>query len=283
MKKWIWITSAAILAAGSAQAVLVAYENFDYAAGTNLKTTTDNNGTGWTAAWADTGVNGITTSGSGKSLYFGQTPDLITDGSTHVWSASSKGVERDFNGVIDLASQTLYFTALVRAYDGGASSADLRFGFFDGAGATGNMRANVGITDGTLFAAATTDGYGSGDTAAGAFADDTTYLLVMKRTGGSGGAISASLITADGDLDTIASEPVSWQVSEAGGSGVDLTSIRFLTNGDGGAAGIRIDEMRIATDWDSAVNGMVIPEPATLGLIAGFGGGVFFIRRRFMI
>ena len=284
MKKWKMITTAALVAAGSAQAALVAYEDFDYAGGTSLTTTTDNNGTGWTAARATTGVSGLTTSGAGKSLYFGQAESgLIADGSTHVWSESSKGNERDFNGVIDLATQTLYFTALIRGYagstTGGASEADLRIGFFDGAGASGNNRANVGITDGTLFAAASTDGYGSGDTAAGAFADDTTYLLVMKRTGS---AIRASLIAADGDLDTIASEPITWQVNQAGASGVDLTSIRFLTNGDGDG-GLRVDEMRIATDWNSAVNGMMIPEPATLGLVAVFGGGVLFIRRRFMI
>jgi hypothetical protein len=32
-----------------------------------------------------------------------------------------------------------------------------------------------------------------------------------------------------------------------------------------------------------AINGTVIPEPATLGMIAAFGGGILFIRRRFMI
>ena len=269
-------------ASSVANAALIAYEDFDYPGGTNLTLSTDNNGTGWDAAWAGTGPSGLTTSGSGKSLYFDQSPDLITDGSTHVWSESSKGNERDFTGVIDLASETLYFSALVRGYagstTGGASEADLRFGFFDGAGATGNMRANVGITNGTLFTAATTDGYGAGDTLDNAFVDDTTYLLVMKRTGS---AIRASLILADGNPGNIAAEPVSWQVNDAGTSGVDLTSIRFLTNGDNDG-GLRVDELRIATDWDSAVNGLIlVPEPSSYALLGGLLAlAVVTLRRR---
>jgi hypothetical protein len=40
------------------------------------------------------------------------------------------------------------------------------------------------------------------------------------------------------------------------------------------------------SQWDVANGSMtldVIPEPATLGLVAAFGGGIVFIRRRFMI
>ena len=54
MKKWKIMTVVAVLAAGSAQAALVAYEDFDYAGGVNLTTETANNGIGWTAAWATT-------------------------------------------------------------------------------------------------------------------------------------------------------------------------------------------------------------------------------------
>lgn len=264
------------IAALQANAALIAYEGFDYS-GSILG---QNGGTGWSGGWADTGVSSLTSSGTDQSLYFDQSPALITDGSTHVWSESSKGNERNLGTSIPLGSQTLYLTALVRAYEGGASSADVRFEFYDDLGAVGNMRANVGITDGTLFAATTTSGYGVGDTLSNAFANDTTYLLAMKREGGTGGAIFASLIQADGNSATFASEPVSWQVTQSGASGVTLQSLRFLTNGDGGGSGgIRIDELRVATDWDSAVNGLVVPEPGSLFLI-GLGSLSLLTRRK---
>ena len=238
------VTVITLMAFGSAQAASVAYEDFDYARGTSL--TTETGGTGWAADWkAATGVAAShTVSGTGKSLHFDQSPDLVAGNGTHVWTESEKGNQRDYSTAIDLATESLYLTALVRAYagssTGGASEADLRFELFDGAGATGNMSANVGISDGTLFAAAATDGYLAGDTNANAFADDTTYLLVMKRDGS---GIYASLIEADGLYSTLESEPTSWQVTESGTTGVDLRSLRMLTDGDG-AGGLRVDEFK---------------------------------------
>jgi hypothetical protein len=100
----------------------------------------------------------------------------------------------------------------------------------------------------------------------------------MKRVGGTGGAIFASLIEADGNSATIATEPGSWQVTQSGETGVTLQSLRFLTNGDGDG-GIRIDELRVATDWDSAVAGIAVPEPSSAALI-GLGGLAMILRRR---
>lgn len=268
------------VAVSNLSAAPVAYENFDYSGGTSLTTTTLNNGTGWDSAWATTGVNGFVTSGTGTSLYFDQTPALISDGSNHVFAETVTGNARDFTGTVDLGSQDLYFTALVRAYagstTGGASEADVRFEFWNGAGALGAMRGNVGITNGSLFTSGASSGYGVGDTAASVFADDTTYLLAMKRTGA---GIFASLILADGNIGSL-TEPVSWQVSESALTGTALTSLRFLAGGDGDG-GIRVDELRIATDWDSAVSGIVIPEPSTYALLGGLLAlGSVMMRRR---
>ena len=59
-----------IASAAPSYAELTAYEGFDYEGGVNLTTETANNGTGWTAAWADTEGNGLVTSGSGQSLSY---------------------------------------------------------------------------------------------------------------------------------------------------------------------------------------------------------------------
>ncbi len=249
-----------VLIAGAAQAVLIAYEDFSYDGNVNLTLETNNNGVGWTAAWATTGVSGLMTSGTGQSLLFNQSPDLFADGSTHVWSESSRGNERDFTTPVDIAPDTLYFTTLVRTYGGGNSTADLRFEFYVGAGATSYMRANVGISDGHLFVDGNTSGYLVGTVSDNVIADATTYLLAMKRTST---AIYAALIEADGNSSTLASEP-DWQVMDAVATGVAFQSLRFLSNGDGGGAGIRVDELRIATDWSSAVSSITYKDGSVL-------------------
>ena len=160
MKRWTIMTVVAVMAAGSAQAAQIAYDDFDYGGGVNLTVDTNNNGPGWANDWnTSIGGGGLTTSGTDQSLYFDQSPALITDGSTHLWSESNKGNERDWSTAIDLGSETMYFSMLLRTYGTGAAGiVDMRAEFFDGASATGNMRANVGISDGSLFAAGSTGG-----------------------------------------------------------------------------------------------------------------------------
>lgn len=53
-------------------AALIAYEDFDYTGGVSLTTETTNGGFGWSDAWAGTGISGVTgltTSGTGESLW----------------------------------------------------------------------------------------------------------------------------------------------------------------------------------------------------------------------
>ncbi|VGO14177.1 hypothetical protein PDESU_02736 [Pontiella desulfatans] len=66
---------------------------------------------------------------------------------------------------------------------------------------------------------------------------------------------------------------------------VDITSIVNTAIANGG--GIRIalvdNTFRNTVTFFNDSGIQAIPEPATLGLIAAFGGGILFIRRRFMI
>lgn len=59
------------------------------------------------------------------------------------------------------------------------------------------------------------------------------------------------------------------------GSGSVLTLTFIMNDTVGGYGGIGLDNL--------VLNGTVIPEPATLGLIAAFGGGILFIRRLLQI
>jgi len=238
-----------------------AYDGFDYASSANLAATSSG-GTGWIDGWAaDSGAGtSLTASGSGKSLFFGQSANgLIVDGSTHVWLESSKGNTRNFAKIIDTHEDPLYFSALVRDYGGGAASVDLSVQLYDGLDGSGTLRGNFGFTNGTLYASTESSGFGAGEFAADSFATETTYLLVGKRDSS---GLSVSLIPADGNASTLAAEPV-WQLTDAEAYSANLRSIRILTGGDGGGAGLRIDELQIATDWAGVVDGLLFEEPAS--------------------
>ena len=135
------------------------------------------------------------------------------------------------------------------------------------------MRLNAGISQGTLFVSAISQGYGVGDTRSGLFEDDKTYLLAMKRTGS---AVYASLIEADGDPTTLDSEPT-WQVTQSGTTGVNFQSINLFGNNTDADndRGIRVDELRIADNWADAVKGLRYDEAVksiAIGLDNTIGG-----------
>jgi len=61
--------------------------------------------------------------------------------------------------------------------------------------------------------------------------------------------------------------------------GGDNTTTRGIEYFDGGIDDVRIYDNALTASEVAAL----IPEPATLGMVAVFGGGILFIRRRFMI
>jgi len=234
------------------------YDDFDYASGIYLYNATDG-GQGFSGVWG--GEEGSSANwrmtGTGRSLYFDQnstsnTYGLISDGSGHIWCEYSCYNLRNFTS--SLPASSTYCTMLVRGYDGGASVAQMRIEFYSSTGAIGNMRLNAGIDQGTLFVSHIDKGYSQGTTLPNALQDEKTYLLAMKRTSS---AVYASLIEADGDPNTLLSEP-DWQITSSGTTGVSFQSIKLLgnnTNPNTGA-GIRVDEIRIADSWEDAVDGM---------------------------
>lgn len=59
-------------------------------------------------------------------------------------------------------------------------------------------------------------------------------------------------------------------------------TLEFNGRGTSNANGDMVNRVATTTGIDN-VNLSVIPEPATLGMVAVFGGGILFIRRRFMM
>ncbi|MCK4564842.1 MAG: PEP-CTERM sorting domain-containing protein, partial [Verrucomicrobia bacterium] len=67
-----------------------------------------------------------------------------------------------------------------------------------------------------------------------------------------------------------------WTVNGGTGTGIHIRDDKTTITDFPDAAGLMSDPMVL-------VNGTVIPEPATLGMVALFGGGLLFIRRRLML
>lgn len=240
----------------------IIYDDFDYVAFSNNRTLTaetKNNGTGWENPWEHTseGVPGIEKVGFGaSSLYFNQSPEFVFDDSSHVFSYTNRANQRDFALDLPILKYgSIYMSVLIRSsarQKQSAGGAQMRVEFWDRKGAGGNVRANVGIDGKALFVSGLFPGYikEKGSRIENVFEDETTYLLVMKRTKE---AVLASLIRADGDLASLSSEPV-WQVVHTQPTGVSFRSIRLVMNGTN--TGIKADELRIATTWDDVVTGI---------------------------
>jgi hypothetical protein len=261
--------SALLFSASIANASLIAYEDFNYAGGTSLTTTTINNGVGWEDAWQTMGSPGFVVSGLNTSLHFDQSPQLVNDGSSHIFAENSRANDRYFASTFTPA---FYSTMLVTASGTGGQ---MRMEFYSGA----SMRANVGIDQGSLFVSAASTGYSpaSSDSLADAFAANTTYLLAMRRGGAN---IQAALIEVGGDLSILNSEPT-WTVVHAGTTGVAFDRLRLAAVGTGDDTW-RFDELRVGTTWASVTDGLqVVPEPSSYALFAALMClGVVVGRRR---
>ena len=230
--------STLLFSASIANAELIASEDFAYAGGTSLTTTTINNGAGWADAWQNIkGVSGFVVSGSDKSLHLDQSPQLVADGSSHIAANTNRGNERYFQTSF---SPAFYSTLLLTA---SRTQGQMRMEFYSGA----QMRANVGIDQGALYASSTSVGYTPtrSESLEDAFAANTTYLLAIKRGGND---ISAALVEVDGDMSRLDFEPT-WQVVHSGVTGVAFDRLRLIAAG----ATWRLDELRVASSWAEAL------------------------------
>lgn len=203
------------------------------------------------------GGSGVTNAATSNATGF--SGDSITQAAT--WSRSALGASTDgtFGTLAGADTGTTFKSGLALnngangAYDftvsnNSGSSYALDFFRFD----TGTFRPNaahewtVSIQSGDLTAQTVLSG--SADNITGGVTDWYDYDIALS-------GITGGNVLADG-------ESVTFRLDMAGGTGASGHH-QYVDN--------------------IAISGNVIPEPATLGLVAAFGGAVLFIRRRFMI
>jgi hypothetical protein len=287
MKRSLNITlAAALLGAGlftgtrPAQAALLAYEGFDYAAG-NVNGA--NGGTGWNGAWTaspspvyESVVTGTPLSYSGGSL------SLSGSGTALSITGGTDGILN--RGFVGTGSGTeIYFAFLFQSVSGSGnefihfylSDDSDRFNsggigdfFTTASDAHFGVRTNDGSTDST---AASSLSYTPG----------TTYLLVGRlSTDGSAGATADIIDQVDLWVNPTSLTPGLASVTVNASTGLsigqfDTFSSRMVNFSDPDQ--ILIDELRIGTDFASVVT---VPEPST-GLLLALGGlGLLALRRR---
>lgn len=146
--------------------------------------------------------------------------------------------------------------------------------------------ANTGANASDASGAIQTSGYNSG-TVYFIFGTSADYAQVAF-----GGQLSGFLGTSDSvsDPDHADISEFDFSGTTVGGNGTAIAAFTFDNVSDS-FADTELDYRAINTDLDGSrarfygvvIDGVAVPEPSTLGLLAVFSGGILFVRRRFMI
>ena len=286
MRKAIITVWSVALLAGSAGAALLVEEQFDYGIGSALSTW--NGGTGFSSSAWSPGTTG-TTLDNGLSLGNMQ----VAGGSAHIQftagSAFSAGtMGRQFNNA-GASSGDLWMAYLLQ-FDTTRSTIPLDEALEVRPGA-GDIRTKIDENSSAIGVR-----YGSAWSSAvdSSVKDGTTLLFVSKfpdlgsATGSSarGWGMTAaeydSMIANGGvseaNLDSYAGIQLTkaFSANETMAGNVSMQLVPIGRNSS--TPSFYIDELRLGTTVNDVV---AIPEPATMGLVALFGGGLVLLRRKF--
>jgi hypothetical protein len=288
MKKNMLVSAAVLLVAGAAQASLVTGASQRYA-GSDYNFTS--------GVWDDTGTQNADATTTTTAAF---TSTTTASGATAVQN-STAGAVIDFARTAALGSTTGQATiqAVIRM-DGnledrsgpiGISQDNGWSGLYMGANLDGSNAirgGNVGNTGSGNDALNTSGG-------ASVTSDWGVYTLVVDASQNTGPQLTATFAyLTDLDTDVFTVTYSSANNSTAATIGLGLEGALFSgeynqepTEGWNGAIAdiVIYDSALSSTDLETNktefYNTYQIPEPATLGLIAAFGGGLLFVRRRF--
>lgn len=257
MKKTVIMFIGCIASLGiisNAYASLLAYEGFDYAS-TNLAGA--NGGSGWATSWkgnaalttnslADMQTNSVPApTGYGPNPIGGSTKMANPGGAISAYRGLTSASDIDLG-----VTSTYYMSMLVERSGSGFS-----FGIKDSSGVNNVLGAAVS-TGGAITMSVGTNAV----TSANIIGNGSAYLWVFKVVANASGVDTAYVQVYNEGVTVPSAEPAAWLLT----NNVALSSIgSVLYLGGGSNRTIQYDEIRIGTTWDS----VVIPEPATIGLL----------------
>jgi PEP-CTERM motif len=279
--------------APNASADLIAYEPFDYTAGTQLNG--DSGGMGWSGAWRDATVAGATIQASGLT-YAG----LPTSGNSVLLSGSlgTLNIFRDFPNITGAAGTSIYISFIgqrvgpaedpqtipLNPYPRGVN-----VGFFNTENAVRQERATIGNSSGATSNAWSYIPTGSGSVISQSttpYSDQAWVVLRIDFVGDDTVNDDAYLfINPDPSVEpSLASADVTVLGTSLTAGTFDYSGLDYVRPFVGGANAnpygeLMLDELRIGTTYADMTSTTVVPEPATLGLFA-LGGLAFLLRRR---
>ena len=142
-----------------------------------------------------------------------------------------------------------------------------------GAGGWGSNDKSIPEAAATRFQLTSSNGEGLRFTLSGLSADHEVKISAITM-GGFANAETADIIFYDSETDSvISSSQLAASSTNVAAVGFTMTQGDFFTIANGTVNGFYVDNFTAD----------LIPEPTTLGLVAAFGGGILFIRRRMTI
>ena len=264
IKRSMALLLVSLLVVATSEAALMANEGFDYAVGDLNGQNDPNDGFRWGWSTSTYNVEAGSLSMTNYPLATRGGKMAGSGGARRTFGFRDLGLDKD--NLIDFSTDDTIYMSVMLQRDAAATWVELRL--MDGSYSTDLVKFGLGSNDKFTARMNGTNAFG------GTVNGSDTQLVILKIMSRATGN-DEIFVQGYSEADTIGSEPTTWTASNSADMSDVIAKLDF-TASSGHTA--RIDEIRIGSEWQD-----VIPEPSVLGLMAVVGGGLVFIRKRFML